>query len=99
MSRLSSLAKTSLRRRAMSDWKESANKRKDKRHTKDSDEHKTTTQSNKRNTKKWCKGKVGVEHKLECRNYNEVKNTDRPYLDSWRVLMCSVCGKEMGLWF
>ncbi len=43
----------------MSDWKEGAIKRRDARHTKSSDGHKTTV-PNKRNTKKWCKGKVGV---------------------------------------
>jgi len=82
----------------MSDWKEGAIKRRDARHTKSSDEH-TTTSINKRNTKKWCKGKVGVEHKTECRKYDEVKKTSSKYFKTWRLLVCTVCGKEIATYY
>lgn len=51
----------------------------------------------KKNTKKWCRGKVGTEHQTVCLVYSEAKNTD-PRLDfyhAWRMLACSVCGKEL----
>lgn len=82
----------------MSEWKENAVKRRDARHTKSSDEHKTTA-PNKRNTRKWCKGKVGVEHKAECKKYHEVKNTSFKFYRSWRILVCTVCGKELDIYF
>ncbi len=82
----------------MSDWKEGAIKRRDARHTKSSDGHKTTV-PNKRNTKKWCKGKVGVEHKPECMEYAEVKKTTHDFYKSWRILVCTVCGKELDIYY
>ena len=82
----------------MSDWKEGSVKRRDARHTKSSDEHATTV-PNKRNTKKWCKGKVGVEHKPECKKYAEVKRVSLDLYKSWRILVCTVCGKELDVWF
>jgi hypothetical protein len=80
-----------------SNWKEGSVKRRDARHTKSSDEHRTTV-PNKRNTKKWCKGKVGVEHKPKCMKYSEVKRSGKLF-DTWRILVCTVCGKELGTYY
>ena len=47
--------------------------------------------SNK-DTKKWCKGKVGVEHQLKCMVYSEL-------LDTSRALVCTECGKRLAVYF
>ncbi len=43
---------------------------------------------NKKNTKKWCKGKIGVPH-----NYVDVKET-KFYNISWITSTCTNCGKK-----
>lgn len=57
----------------------------------------------KKNTKKWCKGKVGVEHKTKWVKGSELKNTNnrlkdilirKPSVNRF-VLICEVCGKEL----
>lgn len=57
----------------------------------------------KKNKKRWCKGKVGVEHRLKCYTYPELKGSNRgrnqPYRDGWYILACTVCGKEMDHYF
>jgi hypothetical protein len=82
----------------MSDWKEGALKRRDARQTKASDEHKTTSLK-KRNTKKWCKGRFNIEHKVECQLYNEAKKLSYKHYRSWRLLVCTVCGKELEAYY
>ena len=49
-----------------------------------------------KNTKRWCRGKVGREHKPECRSYNEVKRVT--FAPEWKLLICSECGKELDFW-
>lgn len=44
----------------------------------------------KKNTKRWCKGKVGREHKPEC-----IIPNGRTPSDDTRVLACMACGKEL----
>jgi len=69
-----------------SDWQEGANKRRNERQTKVSDE---TNQKGKRKDRKtWCRGKVGVEHTPECVVY-------RDFLPTWRMLICNTCGKQL----
>lgn len=78
----------------MSEWRERANKRRDARQTKA-----PVTRApggSKRDTKKWCRGKVGVEHTPLCIDYNRLKNTS--YLDGWKVLVCTKCRKELDTW-
>jgi ribosomal protein S25 len=79
----------------MSEWKKAASDRRDERHIKD--EKEVPKHSSKKNTKKWCRGKVGVEHKLECKKYNDVKNMSiiAQYYINARILICTVCGKEL----
>jgi hypothetical protein len=56
---------------------------------------------NKRDTKRWCKGKVGREHKPAVKTYSELKNwqgikgmaTD--IWQGWVVQYCTECGKEL----
>jgi hypothetical protein len=86
----------------MSDWKEGANKRRDERHTKSPDEPDKGTpkiSKKKKDTKKWCKGKVGVEHQLKCYDYDELKNKNTnlvgSYAKNWKVLSCTICGKQI----
>jgi hypothetical protein len=57
---------------------------------------------NKRDTKRWCKGKVGVEHKPAVKTFSEIKNWqgfgDRKATDLWQgwlVQYCTGCGKEL----
>lgn len=52
----------------------------------------------RKNTKKWCRGKVGRAHKPACKPYNEVKNQRPCHSDSWKVLECSECGKILDHW-
>jgi hypothetical protein len=68
------------------DWQEGANKRRDERQTKVSDE--PPTKGKRKDRKTWCRGKVGVEHIPECVLY-------RDFLPTWRMLICKTCGKQL----
>jgi hypothetical protein len=53
-----------------------------------------------KNRRRWCRGKVGVEHAPVCRDYRATKG----YPDSfqglfvgWRLLVCTACGKELAI--
>lgn len=88
----------------MSDWKKSAAARRDARHTKS--DPRAKPEPTKKNTKKWCKGKVGREHVGVCRDFAEVKRlaTDikgRPIelCKGWKVLVCDNCGKELDTYY
>lgn len=52
----------------------------------------------RKDTKKWCRGKVGRTHKPVCMPYNEVKNQRPCHSDSWKVLVCSECEKILDHW-
>ena len=71
----------------MSDWKLRGIKRRDERATKA--EVRAPT-SNKKNTKKWCRGVVGREHVLACRDHHSLPN--------WKELACTKCGKVLDYW-
>ena len=73
----------------MSDWKESSLKRRDARQTKVPVIR--PPGGSKKDTKKWCRGVVGREHELVCKEHNQLK--------SWRVLGCVKCGKQLDYWF
>lgn len=87
----------------MKEYKEENIKRRDERQTKISDEPTQSLKpsSKKKDTKKWCKGKIGVEHQLKCVKYTDAKNLDhiRPRQISWRILVCTVCGKELEIYY
>jgi hypothetical protein len=69
----------------MSDWKAGAVKYRDARHTKGPDGHRPV--AGKKDTKKWCRGKVGVKHELKCMPWST--------LTTGRVLACVNCGKHL----
>lgn len=79
-------------------WKEEANKRRDARASKD--EVIREKSSIRKDTKKFCKGKVGKEHILVVKNYFELKEpaSKPPYPDRY-VLFCSKCGKEIDIFY
>lgn len=77
----------------MGDWKERSVKRRDDRQAK-APEIRAPGRSNK-DTKRWCRGKVGREHKPECVDYNKWKNQASNFATGWKVLLCSECGKEL----
>jgi hypothetical protein len=79
----------------MDDWKARARKRHDERHTKILDAPTEPNTSKKKDKKRWCRGKEGVEHKLQCMKYNEVKHTKYSFGETWRLLVCTECGKEL----
>lgn len=81
----------------MKSWKETSVERKDARHTMSSD---ATKYPPKKDTHRWCRGKEGVEHATVCHIYSDAKSTpenDARYdlYRKWRVLMCTVCGREL----
>jgi hypothetical protein len=67
----------------MSEYRERANKRRDERHTIGDIRAPAST---KKDTKKWCRGKVGRKHKPECRDGQ---------LQGWKNLVCTECGKHL----
>lgn len=53
-----------------------------------------------KNTRRWCRGKIGRDHQTKCVKYNDVKRTNLATLENstsryWRILICTVCGKEL----
>lgn len=78
----------------MSEWRERANRRRDERHT--ALPCIRPPSSSKRDTKKWCRGKVGAEHRPICVGYNALKNVT--YAPDWKVLLCTECGKHLNYW-
>ena len=82
----------------MSDRKQEAAKRRDIKNTRVPDEV-GKRPAGKKNTNKWCRGKVGVEHKTKCVNYRDTKNThvgsSFEFSKGWKLLICTECGKEL----
>lgn len=68
----------------VSEWRLGGIKRRDARHIK---EDVRPPGGSKKNTKKWCRGVVGREHKPECKPW--------PSSGSWKVLACTSCGKHL----
>lgn len=83
----------------MSAWKERAIARRDERQTKVQSVRPPAP--SKKNTKKWCRGKVGREHKPVCVPYDEWEN--RPegseFAKDWKLLVCSECEKQLDYWW
>jgi hypothetical protein len=84
-----------------SSWREGANARREKRQTAGSDAHATRGVPNKRDTKRWCKGKVGVDHKLVVKTRADIgKDHGLPTsFKDWLIRHCEICGKEVAWWF
>lgn len=53
----------------------------------------------RKDRKRWCRGRDGVEHRPVCRRYQEVKNVQAAYAEHWRLLVCSECGRELDHWY
>lgn len=77
----------------MKDWKQSEINRRDSRSAKDPEVVKPI--AGKKDTKRWCRGKVGREHITECRKGKELKCAPSYCREQWRILICKVCGKEL----
>lgn len=80
----------------MSDWRERANKRRDERQAKLPAIR--VPGGSKKDTKKWCRGKVGVPHKPVCVAYDSHKRTNLR-VPEWKILLCSECKKELDHWW
>lgn len=85
-----------------SSWKKQHADRRDERATKAPDA--PTKKNAKKDTKRWCRGKEGVEHKARCRNYDDVKGPLRVSTTivshhGWKLLVCDVCGKELDFYY
>lgn len=82
-------------------WKGRAAQRRDARATKAPDA--SAPHRSSKNTKKWCRGKVGVAHKLKCADYDTLKQSVYRVTSSmsskWKVLYCTECGKELDHWY
>lgn len=81
----------------MSSWQEKSNRRKEFRQAKE--EQRERPDISKKDTKKWCGGKVGREHKLKCFLYFDELSVDKnSQLNRWRALICIECGKRLDSW-
>ena len=82
----------------MKDWNESDIRRRDERQTILPDIR--TPGRSAKDTRKWCRGKVGVEHKPVCVAYGELKSTTAttPISREWRTLVCTECNKHLDHW-
>lgn len=79
----------------MSDYRQRSIKRRDERNTKVPVIR--APSGSKRNTKRWCRGKVGREHKPRCVDYSDLKNVT--WGSKWKVLLCDECGKQLDHWW
>lgn len=83
----------------MSEWKQGAAKRRDARRGGPVAERPPTRA--KKDRKRWCRGKEGVEHMPVAKTYDEAKGlkimpSGRPLTHAgWWVLVCTECGKEL----
>lgn len=83
----------------MSEWKQGAVERRDARHV--HDEPGRTPPSRRKNTRRWCKGKVGRAHTPAWGRATPfvMPSTGVNTRHNDRVFRCTRCGKEMGQWF
>jgi hypothetical protein len=75
-------------------WRASGLLRRNARQDKPPDAHRPV--AGKKDTRRWCKGVAGREHKPVCMPWRKF-GTARvgSITDHWRLLACSVCGKEL----
>lgn len=76
----------------MSEWRERANKRRDARRT--ALPVIRPPSGSQKDTKKWCRGKVGRTHTPKCVSFSELKGSPGIYR-GWKVLVCAVCGRHL----
>jgi hypothetical protein len=75
----------------MSEWRERANRRRDQRQTR-LPMIKPPSGSGK-DTKRWCRGKVGRKHRPVCVDYSDLKKMQ--VRAGWKVLVCEACGRHL----
>jgi len=82
-----------------SSWHASGLIARDERHTKT--EQQVARHGAKKNTKRWCRGRVGKEHKTEWRNWQALREhrEDRPQDGHFFVLICTTCKREVDTCF
>ena len=85
-------------------WRQSAADRRDIKASKPEDTATPSAPSSKKkDTRRWCRGKEGVEHIKVVASYNEMKGLQNTPLTGiftdWLILMCSSCGKELATYF
>jgi len=80
------------------DYKEELNKHKEARQA--PAENEEPKRLGKKDTKRWCKGKVGREHETVCMTYGEMKGESNyfGFFSNWYYLVCKKCGKELESW-
>lgn len=78
-------------------WKKESADRRDTRNTKIEGDRPRSR--GKKDRRRWCRGREGIEHKLKCVRYVDVKPdpggvtwTDH---QRWFLLVCTVCGKTL----
>lgn len=76
-----------------SSYRVSANKRRDQRQAKINVK---PPSGGRKDTKRWCRGKVGVEHTPVCVDYNAHKNVG--WFPGWKLLICSECKRQLDSW-
>jgi len=80
----------------MSDRKKGAAARNDARHTAVDDAHRTRSAASKKDTKRWCRGKVGVEHLPAVRPYRPTSTWNgQSIFSNWLVRYCTACGRDL----
>lgn len=78
----------------MSEWKEGAAERRDARATKDEIEQRVGN-AKKKDTKRWCRGKVGKEHTSVVGKRHPNPCGQSRWFGCWHYEFCSVCGKNL----
>lgn len=78
-------------------WKKSAADRRDARNIKEDIASKPP--SAKKDTKKWCKGKVGVEHEKKISPMFDLGKQNYEPSKKRLVMYCSKCGKELEVFY
>ena len=81
----------------MSEWKERAIKRRDERHT--LGEEKTPPSKRKKNRKRWCKGKVGVNHTAVWQALVPNILFGQDWNKNRREFVCTKCKKVLDTWW
>ncbi len=78
-----------------SDWKAGGLKKRDAQHTKT--EETSPGRGKKKDTKRWCKGKVGRVHIPGCRKEYMTLSHDKQLFLGYQKF-CITCGKELDFW-
>lgn len=89
----------------MSNWDSDAAKRRDIRRSMVPSDVPRARSS--KDTKRWCRGKEGVEHQPKCVTYYQSKNLREPDAAKgefsismkWRTLLCAACGRHLAYYW